>query len=118
MHPHIADLDATAALLHVARRTAASWAQAGRIPAIKVGGQWRFWTPAVIEAMGGPRTLPPSDDPVIVTPEDVAEMLGLSHSATYQLLRSGAIPAVKAGSRWRIHWPTIRDSIINGQSLG
>lgn len=39
---------------------------------------------------------------VVYTVQEVAELLGLAISGTYVLLREGTIPSVRAGSRWLI----------------
>ena len=37
---------------------------------------------------------------VTYTVKEIAEMLGLNLGGTYQLIRTGQIPAVRLGSRW------------------
>ena len=38
----------------------------------------------------------------ILTPDDVAEYLKVSKKTVYKLVRSGALPAFKAGKHWRV----------------
>lgn len=45
-------------------------------------------------------TGPASAQPVVYSVAEVAGLLGLGLGLTYQLVRSGEIPARKLGSRW------------------
>lgn len=44
----------------------------------------------------------------VLTVSDITRILGISRQETYALIHSGAIPAFKLGSTWRI----IRDDLI------
>ncbi len=43
-----------------------------------------------------------STDQLTYTPEEVARLLGLHPNSIYTMLKSGALPAVRAGRRWLI----------------
>lgn len=45
-------------------------------------------------------TGPAPAQPLVYTVPEVAELLGLGLGLTYQLVRSGEIPARKLGTRW------------------
>ena len=38
----------------------------------------------------------------ILTPDEVAEYLKVSKKTVYKIVRSGALPAFKAGKHWRV----------------
>ena len=38
----------------------------------------------------------------ILTPDEVAQYLKISKKTVYKLVRSGALPAFKAGKHWRV----------------
>ena len=124
MHPHLMDLDGVARTLAVSSVTARRWASDGRIPGVRIGGQWRFWAPAVLTRAVGPEAashvpaLPPGHtDPTIVGTAQLAELLGIHEQTVTVLLRKGAIPATKVGHQWRAYWPNIRDRIAAGLPL-
>jgi excisionase family DNA binding protein len=41
------------------------------------------------------------------SPEDLARALGISRGVAYDLVRTGAVPASRAGRRYLIAWATI-----------
>ncbi len=43
-----------------------------------------------------------SIDKLALTPEEVAQLLGLHLNSVYAMLKSGALPALRAGRRWLI----------------
>lgn len=43
-----------------------------------------------------------STDRLVYSPEEVARLLGLHANSVYSLLKSGTLPAVRAGRRWLI----------------
>ena len=51
--------------------------------------------------------------PRFLKPEDVAEVLNISASQTYALLRSGELPAIQVGGRkqWRVEASVLEDYI-------
>ncbi len=55
-------LPEAAALLRIGERTAYTLARTGRLPAIKVGGQWRVHRPTLMKwaTSGGPSPVVPS----------------------------------------------------------
>lgn len=124
MHPQLVDLDDVAELIAVSTATARRWAAAGKIPGVRVGGQWRFWAPAVLTAVVGPEAVghapaPPAGyiEPGVVPAADLADLLGIHPRTVSVLLLAGEIPARKVGHQWRAYWPAIRDRIAAGQAL-
>jgi excisionase family DNA binding protein len=124
MHPLLLDLEGAAELIAVSPHTARQWAKAGNIPGTKVGGQWRFWSPALLTAVVGPEAADHFAHPVSGIPEpgivgvtELAEALGIPQRTVAILLRRGEIPAKKFGYQWRAFWPLIRDRIAAGQPL-
>ena len=43
-----------------------------------------------------------STDRLALTPEEVAQLLGLHPNSIYTMLKNGSLPAIKAGRRWLI----------------
>ena len=41
-------------------------------------------------------------DKIVYSPEEVAHLLGLHQNSIYSMLKSGALPGIKAGRRWLI----------------
>lgn len=124
MHPQILDLEGAADVIAVSPNTARRWAAAGRLPGARIGGQWRFWLPAVLESVVGAdaaahaQGLPEGHiEPSVVGVAQLADLLGIHQRTIAVLLRNGDIPARKAGYLWRAYWPEIRDRIAAGQPL-
>jgi excisionase family DNA binding protein len=42
------------------------------------------------------------NEPLVMSVEEAAELLGLSRGAAYQGVRSGDIPALRVGRRWLV----------------
>ena len=122
MHPLLMDLDDVAALLREHVSTVGDRARRGDIPGARVGAQWRFWRPAVMrlavgDVVAARLSAPQDDDPELVSPAEIADLLGISMATTMTLLHSGDIPAGRVGGRWHIYWPAIRDAIAEGHPL-
>lgn len=55
-----------------------------------------------------------NDVPVFMTIEEAAELLRLNSGSLYKMAQRGEIPgARKIGRAWRIHRPTLLDSITS-----
>ena len=124
MHPLLMDLDDVAALSTEHPATVGARARRGEIPGTQIGVQWRFWRPTVMRAVVGEtaaahalRGLEQPEDPEVVNPSQLADLLGISLPTILNLVSAGAIPAGKTGSRWHIYWPAIRDAIAEGRPL-
>lgn len=46
--------------------------------------------------------------PVLLTPKDVMDILGVGKNTVYRLLDSGELPAVRIGNRWRVASESLR----------
>lgn len=44
-----------------------------------------------------------SDLPIIMTPKDISDILGISRNKTYEILHSKDFPAFKFGKQYRVH---------------
>jgi excisionase family DNA binding protein len=125
MHPLVLDLEGAAAMIAVSPNTARRWAATGQIPGSRIGGQWRFWTPSLLESAVGAdaaahaQGLPEGYvEPSAVGVAQLADLLGIHQRTIAVLLRQGDIPAKKIGYLWRAYWPEIRDHIAAGLPLG
>lgn len=92
-------------------------ARAGRLPAGKVGAQWRFsreairpyvgarriWPSRIAEARPPRRARVEGLAPFGVTMDasEAAEWLRVDRTTLYAEVRAGTIPGAKAGGRWR-----------------
>lgn len=119
MHPDVLDIDATADLLAMSKRSVYGIVRAGDVPAWRLGQQWRLWRPAVLRAVGGPEVevsnpLHPEDDPGVVTTKTLAELLNITPATCRALLKDGSIPSRRVGHSTRIWWPNVRQLMIDG----
>ncbi|GAB7190758.1 hypothetical protein NUM3379_14650 [Kineococcus sp. NUM-3379] len=123
MHPLLTDLRGAAELTATPRSTVRRWAFDGRVPGTRVGGQWRFWAPALLSSVAGPDAAEvllrgePVPEPGVVGTRQLAELLGLPRRTVALLLREGKLPGRKAGHEWRVSWPAVRDRIAAGRPL-
>ena len=124
MHPQITDLAGVAEMIGAHPRTVATRARNGEIPGARVGAAWRFWRQAVLTAVVGEAAarhasseVNMADEPQIITPMELTELLGVGQLTVMSLIHAGKIPATKIGGRYRIFWPAIRDAIAAGRPL-
>ncbi len=54
-------------------------------------------------------------DSVIMTVQEVADLLRIPLSSVYRLAQDGRIPAQKVGKHWRFHKQTILNWVAAGQ---
>lgn len=50
--------------------------------------------------------------PVLLTPKDVMDILGVGKNTVYRLLDSGELPGFRVGRSWRIPANNIRDFML------
>jgi excisionase family DNA binding protein len=125
MHPHVLDAEGVAVLVRSSPAAVRRWAHDGEIPGTRVGGQWRFWAPAVLERVIGAepaRSAVPAlpdghTEPGVVASGELADLLGLPDRTVTMLMRQGRIPGEKVGGQWRSYWPWIRQRIAAGLPL-
>ncbi len=55
-----------------------------------------------------------SDSSLILTIDEVAELLKIPVSSVYHLAQEGKIPAQKVGKHWRFHKQTLVDWVASG----
>ncbi len=41
--------------------------------------------------------------PVILTPQDISKLLGISRNKTYEVIHSAGFPSFRVGKQYRIH---------------
>ena len=91
----------------------------GEIPATRIGGEWRFWRPA-LRARLFPAEAPPEPDrnePEVLTTAQLAELLRLTGETIRARIEDGSIPASRIGNQWRIYWPAIRARLEAGENF-
>lgn len=49
--------------------------------------------------------------PDVLTPAQVAELLGMGRTATYQALRAGELPGARVGGRWLVPKPALLERL-------
>lgn len=125
MHPHVLDVERAALLLKVGAVVIRRWAQSGEVPGTRIGGQWRFWAPALLTRALGPEiakdAIPslPADhvEPGIVDSRELAKLLGVTDRTMALLMRDRQVPGEKVGGTWRTYWPSIRSRLAEGKPL-
>ena len=122
MHPLLMNMTDVAEMLKEHPMTVANRARRGELPGTQIGVQWRFWRPTILRAAVGDVAAAQVsheqvDDPGVVTPKELADLIGISVPAIMTLLQAGEIPAGQLGKRWHIYWPAIRDAIADGRPL-
>jgi excisionase family DNA binding protein len=125
VHSHLLDVEGAAVLVRTSPASVRRWAHSGEIPGTRVGGQWRFWAPAILERVIGAEAarhatpaLPNGHtEPGIVDSHELADLLGLPDRTVTMLLRQGRIPGEKVGGQWRSYWPYIQAKIAAGLPL-
>ena len=86
-------------------------ARAGRIPARRIGKEWRFGRDHLIEHLGRRRgERPPPDVPVFADPSslgrslgtaEASELLSVGQRAIYTEVTAGRLPGWKESGQWR-----------------
>jgi len=125
MHPHVLDVERAALLLKVGAVVIRRWAQSGEVPGTRIGGQWRFWAPALLTRVLGPEVakdaIPPLPgdhvEPGIVDSRELAKLLGVTDRTMALLMREGQVPGERVGGTWRTYWPSIRSRLAEGTPL-
>jgi excisionase family DNA binding protein len=125
MHPHVLDVEGAAVLVRTSPAAVRRWAHAGEIPGTRVGGQWRFWAPTVLERVIGAQAaayaipaLPNGyTEPGVVASAELADLLGLPDRTITALMRQGRIAGEKVGGQWRTYWPWVQARIAAGLPL-
>lgn len=93
----------------------------GVIPASQIGGEWRFWRPALLTRLF-PQQAPPAPDRhehdvEVITTAQLGKLLRLTGETVRARIDDGSIPASKIGNHWRIYWPTIRARLQAGENF-
>ncbi len=50
--------------------------------------------------------------PVLFTPSEAMEVLGVGKNTMYRLLNSRKLPAIRIGRSWRIPWESLEDYLL------
>ena len=98
----------------------------GRVPDAPSTARKRLANPAQLRLGDGVRSAPqakgatshrgqqratarvPPDEPEVLTPEDVAELLHIDRETVYRMARRHEIPAFKVGTKWRFRRAGLR----------
>lgn len=119
VHPDVLDIPAAAELLAVSKPSVYRLVRAGGVPAWRLGGQWRMWRPAILQAIAGPEAeeqhpMIPADDPELINAGTLADLLDISLPTCHALINDGTIPSRKVGQTTRVWWPSVRQLMIDG----
>ena len=52
--------------------------------------------------------------PIVLTPAEVMDVLGVGKNTMYRLLNSGQLPAVRIGRSWRITQTALDEFLLSG----
>ena len=91
----------------------------GKIPASRIGAEWRFWKPAVRSRLF-PQEAPMEPhraDLEVLTTAQLAEILQFTGETVRARIEDGSIPASKTGNQWRVYWPAIRARLEAGENF-
>lgn len=117
MHPHVTDQHGVAQMLGVTPRTVVAWTKEGRVPGVRLGDRWRYWTPAVTASMSSQLMPEPDPEREIISVADLAQYLDLAPNSVRVMVREKRIPANKVGRLWMVPWAQVRDAIAAGRPL-
>lgn len=126
MHSQLMTVTDVAEMLAVHPNTIRSRAHDGVIPGARIGKLWRFWRPTVLALAVGDEAAEqliaadgyrPDDDPEVVSPAALGELLGINRATVRAAIHRGAIPTGRVMSRQQISWPYVRDAIAAGTAL-
>ena len=101
----------------VSRFTIYRLIKSGRLPAKRFAGQWRFEQPDVDRLLTYKTPAKYIIKPDLMTLNEVCVYLGLSRFTIYRLLKSGKLPAVKSGGRWRFAKDEVRQFLTHGREV-
>ncbi len=94
-----------AAYLQLKESTVYTWAQEGKIPAIKIGRTWRFRRSDLDAWLAAQKVGPQEDDAakndMLLNIKQVARYLRMKESAIARWAQQGLIPAFKAEGEWQ-----------------
>ena len=101
-----------------------SAARSGRIPARRVGKEWRFLRDAVgaarglpgsedLAAVGWPASARTPDPPLVLGATEAADFLRVDLQTTYHEMASGRVPAWKEGREWRTSLGALREYLAH-----
>ena len=105
-------IDEVADWLGLHRNSVHRAARSGRLPARRVGKEWRFlreavaarWTPGRrLRGPAGPVSPPPAfpESPLELSAQEAADWLRVEMSTVYHEAAAGRLPAWKEGHEWR-----------------
>lgn len=93
--------------------------RAGGVPASRIGGEWRFWRPALESRLFSQEAPVQANrhEPDVITTAQLGELLQLSAESIRARIEDGSIPASKIGNNYRIYWPIIRARLEAGEDF-
>lgn len=50
--------------------------------------------------------------PIVLTPAEAMDVLGIGKNTMYRLLNSGELPAIRIGRNWRIPWNSLESYLL------
>lgn len=115
MEERLLTLEEVTDYLRLSKSTVYQLAQQGKIPALKIGGVWRFKRELLddwIAERTGATHMEGNEAPKnkgeginghpLMTVQEVAKYLSLHELTVRRLAREGGIPAFKVGRQWRV----------------
>ncbi|ROO88116.1 excisionase family DNA binding protein [Actinocorallia herbida] len=100
-----------AAKIGLSPQTVRRMANAGQLPGLKSGRDYRFLWAAVKAELRNPgrALLPDADVDQMLTTTELADRLGLSPQTIRRMAHAGTLPALKAGTRdFRFSWEAVK----------
>ncbi|MBI4712306.1 MAG: helix-turn-helix domain-containing protein [Planctomycetes bacterium] len=104
--PDLMSLNAVCAYLGLSRFTIYRLIEAGKLPAVKSGGRWRFIQSEVRQFLTRSRDVPGHTlgmhfEGGVMSLSQAAQSLGVNRRTIYRLVNEGKLPATKVAGVWR-----------------
>ncbi|MFA5793921.1 MAG: helix-turn-helix domain-containing protein [Candidatus Brocadiia bacterium] len=103
--------------LGISTRTVYRLLKSGKLPAKRIGGQWRFEQKDVEKLLVYKTPTKYIIKPGLMTLKEVCEYLGLSRFTIYRLINVKKLPAVKLGGRWQFLQSEVRQFLTHSRDV-
>jgi excisionase family DNA binding protein len=88
-------------------------ANAGQLPGLKSGRDYRFWWPAVKAHLRHPgqAAIPEADTDQVLATAELADRLRLSTQTIRRMAHRDQLPALKSGRDFRFSWEAVKERL-------
>jgi len=112
-HDHVLTTAELADRIGLSPQTIRRMANAGQLPGLKSGRDYRFWWPAVKAHLRNPghATAPETDNDQILTTAELADRLRLSTQTIRRMVHHDLLPALQSGRDFRFSWEAVKEHL-------